>query len=148
MKDPEAGVDGARNLGHGHVVDIIDRFVDAGISVKVGAELDTDRLAVFHNAVAGEMLGSIEAHMLEEMGETALRFVFQNGAHFLGDIEIGLALRLFVVPDVIGQSVVEFTDFHVRIHRDRRHLLGGCHHAEAECQGSDNSNDSFHLNDC
>ena len=148
VKDPEAGVDGARNLGHGHVVDIIDRFVDAGIGVQVGAELHADRLAVFHNAVAGEMLGSVEAHMLEEMGETALRFVFQNGAHFLGDIEIGLALRLFVVPDVIGQSVVEFTDFHVRIHRDRRHLLGGCHHAEAECQGSDNSNDSFHLNDC
>ena len=147
VEDPQAGVHGARDLGHGHVVDVIDGFVDAGIGVQVGAELHADALAILHHAIAREMLRTVETHMFEEVRQTALRFVFQDGAHFLGDIEIGLALRLFVVPDVIGQSVVEFTDLHVRIHRDRRHLLGGCHHAEAKCQGCDNSNDSFHLND-
>ena len=93
------------------------------------------------------MLRAVETHVLEEVREAALRLIFEDGADFLGDIEIRLALRLFVVPDVIGQAVVEFANLHVGIHRDRRHLLGRRHGAQTEGQGDDCDYDSFHTNE-
>ena len=145
MEDPQAGVDCARHGGHGHVVYIIYGLVDAGIGIQVSTEFHTDALAVFHHAIAREMLRAVEAHVLQEMGQTALVLVFQDGAHFLGDVEIGLPLRLLIVPDVVGQSVVKLADAHLRIDRDRRHLLGRCKNACAEGEGSDQGKDSFHY---
>ena len=145
VQDPEAGVNGIGDFLHRDAVDIIDRLVDAGIGVQVGTELHADRLAVLHHAVARKMFRTIEAHMLKEVRQTALLLIFQNGTDLLGDIEISLALRLFVMPDVIGQAVVEFSDFDIGIHRDRRHLLCRSQQTQAESQGRENSDNSFHL---
>ena len=60
-------------------------------------------------------------------------------------LEIGLPLRLFIVPDVVSQSVVKLADAHLRIDRDRRHLLGRCKNARAKGEGSDQGKDSFHY---
>ena len=53
------------------------------------------------------MGGSVEAHVLEEVGEALLLVVFENGANALGDVEISLSLGELVVADVIGHAVRE-----------------------------------------
>ena len=141
VEDPEAGVDRTRN-GHGDVVDVIDGLVDRSIGVQVRAELHTDGLEVLDHAVAGEMLGPVEAHVLQEMGEAALVLVFKDGTDLLGDVEMRLVLRLLVVADVIGQSVLQMADADIRIDRNRRHLLGRYGHGQPEGQ-RDDGNHSF-----
>ena len=70
------------------------------------------------------MLRTVEAHVLKKMGKTSLVVVFENGAHFLGDVEIGLAFWFLVMTDVIGETIFKLSDSHCFVHRNRRHLLG------------------------
>ena len=77
--------------------------------------------------------------------EAALFLILEDGAHFLGNVEIGLSLRLLIVPDVIGQTVVEFSDLHVGIHGDRRHLLCRSHRAHAKGEDSEQNKYFFHC---
>ena len=88
------------------------------------------------------MLGPVEAHVLQEMGEAALVLVFKDGTDLLGDVEMRLVLRLLVVADVIGQSVLQMADADIRIDRNRRHLLGRYGHGQPEGQ-RDDGNHSF-----
>ena len=69
------------------------------------------------------MLRSVEAHVLEEVGEAPLVLFFQDGTDLLGDVEVRLACRLAVFPDIIGKSVLELADLHRRIDRYRLALL-------------------------
>ena len=132
MEDPQAGVDGARN-GNRHVVDVINCFVYGRVCIQVSSELHTDRFQILDQSVAGEMLGAIEAHVLKEVGQTALVFVFEDRSHFLGDIEMSLVFRLFVVTDVIGQTVIQFSDAYLLVYRNLGHLLlGGCSRGHAQ----------------
>ena len=101
VEDPQAGIDGARNSNR-HVVNVINGFVNRCVCIQVSAELYTDRFQILDQAVAREMLGAVEAHVLKEVCQTALVFVFEDRAHFLGDIEMSLVFRLFVVTDVIS----------------------------------------------
>ena len=48
------------------------------------------------------MGGSIEAHVLEEVGKTALVVLFLYGTHFLGYIEVGPVSGKAVFTDVIS----------------------------------------------
>ena len=123
VEDPQAGVDGTGHL-HGHGVDIVHGLVNGRVGVQVGTELHSDALQVLDQAVAGEGLRAVEAHMLQEVGKTPLVLLFEDGADFLGNVEVGLVFRVFVVTDVVGQSVVKLADADGGIHRDRRHLLG------------------------
>ena len=47
--------------------------------------------------------------MFEEVGEALLGVVLLNGPDVVDDVEIGLALGLFVMADVIGHTVFEFS---------------------------------------
>ena len=78
------------------------------------------------------MLRAVECHMLEEVSQTALVVVLLDRAHALSDVEVGLVLRPVVVTDVISKSVVQFSDAHLVVLRDRRQLL--CH----QCCGAHN----------
>ena len=78
------------------------------------------------------MFAAVKGHVLQEVGKTALALLFLNGTHALGDVEIHAMLGIVVVADVVGQATVQFTDAHLWVHWDRRHLL--CHHhVGAEC---------------
>ena len=60
--------------------DIIDRFVNAGISVKVRTEFDALALAPLSQSSlfsSGEVLCSIESHMLKEMCQSSLAWLFK-----------------------------------------------------------------------
>ena len=124
VEDEQAGVDDG--LAHGgHVADVVDRLVDGGIGIEVGAELDADGLAPAQQFVALEMLGAVEGHVLQEVGQSALVVVLLDGAHALGDVELGALFGPVVVADVVGQSVVKFADADIGVDRYGGHLL--CH---------------------
>ena len=125
MKDEQARVlstgTGGRNIG-----DVVDCLFHAGGGVEIRAEFHADGFEIVDQVFSGEMCGAVEAHVFKEVGQTALVVLFEDGSHFLGDVEIGLTFGIFVVTDVIGQPVGEFPDAGLRIESHSRHLLGHC----------------------
>ena len=88
-----------------------------------------------YELVAGEVLGSVEAHMLQEVGETALVVVLKNRSDLLGDEEVCLTLGGLVVADVVVEAVGEHTVAHLRVGRQFVGLLGEAgegHHGHRE----------------
>ena len=85
-----------------YITYIIYSLGDTCIGIEVGAKLYTLRLTPSENTIAGEMLGSVEAHVLKEMGKTALRLLLLNRTHLLGDVELCTVFRPCVVTDVIS----------------------------------------------
>ena len=111
--------------GGGHVRDVIHRLVDRGVGIQVASELHTDGLTPFHDVVTLEVLCAVEAHVLQEVGQSALVVVLLNRTHALGNVELGTLFGPCIMTDVISQSVVQLTDFYVGVGGDGRHLL--CH---------------------
>ena len=52
------------------------------------------------------MLGAVEGHVLQEMRQTVLVILFEDSTHSLRDMKLCTLLGLFVMTDIIGQSVV------------------------------------------
>ena len=59
----------------GNVVDVVNGLVSRRIGVDVLAKLYAETLAGFDHAIAGEIGRTIEAHMLQEVRQAALRLV-------------------------------------------------------------------------
>ena len=96
---------------YGDVVEHVLRLFKAGGSVDVAAELCADGTEIVQDALVREVLGSVEAHVLQEVGQTVLsRLVFLNGTHIGGQIEFRAAFGQFVVTDVIGEPVFHLAD--------------------------------------
>ena len=68
------------------------------------------------------MLGAVESHVLQEVGQTKLILVLERGTHLLRDVEVGTLLRLLVVQEVVRQAVVQLAVSYFRIQRNRRIL--------------------------
>jgi len=100
---------------------MVDGLVDGGIGVEVGTELDANGLAPGYDAqlavLAGEVLRAVEGHVLQEVGQTALPGLLEYGTYALGDVEVGKALLLGIVAQVVGQAVVEVPDTVGRVGR-------------------------------
>ena len=101
----QASVHCSRSLCR-HIVDVIHCLVDAGVGIKVCAEFHAYRLAVANYAVAWEMFCAVEAHVFEEVSQSALFLFLLDRSHPLRDIEVGSVLRPVVVADVIGNAIV------------------------------------------
>ena len=71
------------------------------MGIEVISELHTDALEPSEEFLVGDVLGTVEAHMLQEVGKAVLLFVFLYGANLLGNVEVGLSLWKFVVTDVV-----------------------------------------------
>ena len=127
LEDEHAGVEGG-DACCGHILDKIDGLVGGGVGVEVSAILHANRLQVFLQGVVLEMVGAVEGHVLEQVGKTSLVVVFLHRPHFLCDIETGHMLRIVVVADVVGQSIVELALAKVGVNGDGRVLgLRLCH---------------------
>ena len=100
VKDEQARID-HRFASHRHVGYIVYCFVGACVGIEVISELHTDALEPSEEFLVGEVLGTVEAHVLQEVGKTVLLFVFLYGANLLGNVEVGLSLWKFVVTDVV-----------------------------------------------
>ena len=151
VEDEQARVNYARAL-HGDVGDVVDGLVDRGVGIEVLAKLYTDGLEPVDERVAGEVLGAVEAHVLEEVGQTALVFVLEDRAYLLGDEEVGLTFGVLVVTDVVGQSVGELAhdygavDRGVRRLNQLRHVLSRSAGAEQHAKGNHCADKEFSHN--
>ena len=70
-EDEQTGVERGDRVCR-HVVDVVHSLVDGGVGIEIAAELDALGAAPLNEVVAFEVVGAIERHVLEEMGETAL----------------------------------------------------------------------------
>ena len=116
FQNHHAGVDG-RLACRGHIGEEVDRLVGGGVCVQVATILHADALQILLQEVVLEVVGTVEGHVLQQVGETALALLFLHRAHLLGDVVVGYFLGIVVVADVVGESVVELTHAHVLILR-------------------------------
>ena len=121
-QDHEAGVHDGGTLDR-DVVEHVLGLLEAGGGVDVRAELGADGTEVVQDGLVREVLRAVEAHVLEEVGETVLVRGFLDGAHVGGEIELGPSGGKLVVTDVIGQSVVQMADTDGRIVGEGGHRL-------------------------
>ena len=133
MKDEQAGIDSP--FACGHIVYVIDGLFNAGISIELCAKFHTNTFQIADEHTVWEMSCTIEAHVFQEVSQTALALLLLDGAHLLGDVEEGLTFGLFIVTDVVGQSVVKMPHAHAWIHRKRLHHRVLCRNVEC-CQCS------------
>ena len=92
------------------VVDVIDRLFDARIGIHT--VIGTHTLEETVHTVPREMLTAIEAHMLQEMGQSPLVVLFLQTTHALRQIETRPVLWPVVVLDIIGEAIGEVSDPH------------------------------------
>ena len=101
--------------------DVIDRLVYRGVGIEVGTELDTDALTPGNNAgspvLAGEVLGAVEGHVLQEVRQSSLTRFLKNRPYALSDVKIGQPRLFCIVADVVGHAVLEFARAHTRVLR-------------------------------
>ena len=133
LQDEHARVEGRLARG-GHVANAVDRLVNRGVGVQVAAELYAQRAGELNEVVAFEVLRAVEGHVLKEVSQSALALLLLDGAHALGNVEIGHVLRPLVVADVVSQTVVELADAHGLVHGNGRHLCL-CRHSS--CSGKE-----------
>ncbi len=107
VHNQKAGVDDSL-AGHRNVVEHIGGLFNSCRRVDVASELRSNPLEVFQQGLLGEILGSVEAHMLKEVRKTVLIRGLLNGADICGEVELSPLGRFVVVTDVIGHSVLEF----------------------------------------
>ena len=123
VQDQQAGIDHALT-DQRDVVEHVLGLLDAGGSIDIAAEGGTDALEPVQDAFLREILRAIEAHVLQEVGETVLVRGLLDGADIGGQVEFRPSLRLFIVTDVIGQAIVQLPFADGGIIRKLRHLLG------------------------
>ena len=119
-EDEQAAVGHALTL-YGNIVEHVLGFLETGGRIDVAAELGSYALQIVEYALAGEALGAVEAHVLEEVGETVLVGGLIDAAGLGGQIELGPVFGKGVLADVIGESVFELAHFHGRIVWKRLH---------------------------
>ena len=124
MQDKQAGVSYRRPYQR-NVVEHILCLVESSRGVYIAAEGCADALEPFEETLAREILGSVEAHVLEEVGETVLVRSFLDGTHVGCEVEFGTVGRFVIVPDVIGEPVIQGSLADCRVVWKLWHLRAG-----------------------
>ena len=113
-QQPAAGVVGqhleslGQHLGFaGRQEQVVDRLVEAGVRVGVGAKAHADGLEVFHQGSGRVVGGAVEQHVLEIVGHAPLvvRLVQRSGLHV--QIQGHPVARLAVGQEHVAQAVVQ-----------------------------------------
>ena len=73
---------------------------------------------MIHHAIARETLDAVEGHVLGEVRQALLVIVLLVGADIHRETELHTILRVGVLADIIGQTVVQFADDHVGVGLD------------------------------
>ena len=143
VKDEEAGVDDGLTDKR-NVVQHVLGLLHSGGSIDIAAEGGADALEPVEDPLAGEILGTVEAHVLEEMCQTVLVRSLLDSTDIGGEIELCTLLRLVVMTDIVGKSVVKLALTDSRIVGKRLHLLRSCkRHGRKQKGGKQNK--SFHV---
>ena len=123
-----------------HVVQHVLRLLKTCGCIDVAAEFGAYALEIIQDALSGEALGAVEAHVLEEVGETVLVGGLVNAAGVGGEIEFRPALRELVVADIVSEAVLKLADADCGVVRK------GLHHGiplGAEAQGRETCGDEY-----
>jgi hypothetical protein len=100
-------------------VERVDRLVERGVRVRIGAEAQANRLEVGHQLVRFEVGRAIEVHVLVQMREAALVVGLRRGTDIHGKSQVHPSLRLVVRADEIAQAVGQHAGAHAGIQRQR-----------------------------
>ena len=104
---------------HWHILHIVLCEVPRSEGVEVCAKLHTNLLKVLNHSLAWVGLCTVECHMLKEVSQALLVVILLNSTHIVYDVEVSHTLWLLVVTDVVGESVLKFTDANRLVSRDR-----------------------------
>ena len=77
--------------------------------------VEFDALQVFEQRLSREILCTVKAHMLEEVCKTVLVVFLLERTHVCRQIELGALCRQWIVANVIGQSILKFSDPYSRL---------------------------------
>ena len=95
-----------------------------------------------------EMLGAVKSHMLQEMGQSILVVLLQQGTYVLNNIKGGSFFGLLVGFDVIGHPIAQYTrtnTFIVRHGRHGIHLCQGTYVKYSQHKRRQHQFKSFHI---
>ncbi len=101
---------------------LVYRFVEAGVGVQVGPEPHPDGLDVVDELLLGEVAGPVEGHVLHEVGQAALVFLFLNRAGIHHQAKLGPVQGPAILPDVVAEPVGKPPDGYRGI--DRKEGIG------------------------
>jgi hypothetical protein len=111
--------DEQRAIDHGWIVgrnlQLVDRLVEARVGVDVRAETHARGLQKPDDVLLRKTARAVEAHVLNEVSETALIIVFENRSCVDDQPKLRAILRSLVGPDVISQAVGERTHGNPRV---------------------------------
>ena len=132
VHDEQRAIHDTRTISR-HIGETIDRLINRGISIDVSTEVHTHRFKIIDDSFAGEMLGTIECHMLQEVRQTVLVILFEDSTNRLRDVELSTLLGLLIMTDIIGQSVFQLAIANLRVHGEfLRRLLRRNHHSYSQ----------------
>ena len=114
-----SGVD-RRRVCCGHIVQVVACFIVRGVGIQVRTEFDAVTLQIFYHLFARQVLGAVEGHVFEEVGEALLGIFLLDSSYVVENVERCLSLGFFVVTDVVRHAVFESSDAHL--------LIGGNRH--------------------
>ena len=98
---------------------MVDGLVEPGVGVDVRAEPHAEALHERDDVLLGEVAGAIEAHVLDEVRQSALVVVFEYRSGLHGEAKLGPSLRLPVRAHVIPQAIRERPGPNLRIDGNR-----------------------------
>jgi len=93
----------------------VDGLVLARVGVDLGPELHADRLEVAHQRLAREVLGAVERHVFDEVGQPLLVVVLVHRACAHHQPQRGALFRFGVGAHVVAQTVGQGARGHGRV---------------------------------
>ena len=116
MQHKQAGINYA--LTHnGDIVEHVLCLLKTCRGIDIYSELGTNALQVLKQLLVGEVLCTVEAHVLQKMRKTILVVLFLECTYICRQIELGTLCRQVVVADIIGKSVFKLTYPYIRVYR-------------------------------
>ena len=111
---------GLKDLGIvGRKLKPVHGVVVTGSGIQVGPEAAADRLDVVDDFLLGKALGAVEGHVLDKVGQPALRLFLEDGTRPHHERQLRPVARFFVVLDVVGQAIAERATDHRGIEGQR-----------------------------
>ena len=98
----------------GRDLQLVHRLVEAGVRVHMRAEPHAERLHEARDLLLRKMLRAVEGHVLDEMRQPPLVFVFEHRTCLHHEPKLGARLRQPVLANVVAQAVRQ------RANRDQR----------------------------
>ena len=132
---------------YGHIGHVVLCVVPRCTCIEVSTELNADLLQILDQRLAGIVLRTVEGHVLKEVSQTLLVVVLLDGTNIVQDVELGHALGLLVVADVVGESILQHTLTHCGVSRQlllQLHLRLCCE-GYAHHKGHNHKNKSLHI---